>query len=106
MALIEIDGLAFLNMEIFHGKLLNNQIVNHHLPMVFLLKLPFSMANCECHNQMVSPIEFSNENLSIHGEVFLHEIRPIRWIPTRQVAGASDHEIHRKKQDSHLGKPP
>ena len=27
MALIEIDGLPFLNMVIFHGKLLNNQMV-------------------------------------------------------------------------------
>ena len=28
MALIEIDGLPFLKMVIFHGELLNNQMVN------------------------------------------------------------------------------
>ena len=30
MALIEIDGLPFLKMVIFHGELLNNQMVKYH----------------------------------------------------------------------------
>ena len=55
--------------------------------MMFLLKPPFSYGYCcECHNQMVSPIECSNENLSIHGKVFLHEIRPIPRIPNSSGA--------------------
>ena len=31
MALIEIDGLPFLKMGIFHGELLNNQMVNQSI---------------------------------------------------------------------------
>ena len=53
------------------------------------------------HNQMVT-MKFSNENLSIHGEVFLHEIRPIPWIPTRQVAGANQIMRSIEKNEFHI----
>jgi len=39
MALIEIDGLPFLKMVIFHGKLLNNQMVYYLTwPSIYVIR--------------------------------------------------------------------